>query len=202
VSLPTALGSSPLHVCGLDPSLTSFGGADICGPDVAPKLYRFQTKLVGHERLDYLMDAVTDMARGCDVAVIEGAPMSRLQNAETHMSLVGLHWLVRHTLWGMGIPYAVVQPASRMQWLTGKGRTEKDECLVEAIKRFPMADIRGNDQADALTLAAMGSAFYDCPLVAMPKDRHATLTRTRVNKRTKKHEPVIDWPRLKEALSA
>jgi Holliday junction resolvasome RuvABC endonuclease subunit len=190
-----------VRVCGLDPSLTSFGGAVVQGPGVAPELFRFQTKLTGHPRLAYLMSEVMTIARGCDVAVVEGAPFSRLPGAQTHMALVGLHWLVRHALYEMGVPYAVVEPASRVLWLTGKGKAEKVECVLEVVKRFPLVDVRGDDEADAFTLAAMGAAAYGLPLVKMPADREAVLRRVRVNKRTHKSEPVIDWPRL-AALAA
>jgi Holliday junction resolvasome RuvABC endonuclease subunit len=188
-----------LRVCGLDPSLTSFGGAVTCGPHTPPVLYRFQTKLTGHDRLAYLLSEVTAIAVGCDVAVIEGTPV--MKNAQTAMALAGLHWLTRHALWELGTPYAVVQPASRIKWLAGRGSgVEKDDCLVMAIKRFPLADIRGNDQADALTLAAMGAAAYGAPLVPMPADREAVLSATKVVTRGAKkvRVPSINWPRLKD----
>lgn len=195
---------SHLRVCGLDPSLTSFGGAVTRGPGATPELYRFKTKLLGHERLAYLLDAVAEIARGSDVAVVEGV-LSHMPGAEVHLNLAGLHWLVRHRLHELDVPYAVVTATSRMKWLTGKGHTEKDDCLVEVIKRFPLADVRGNDQADALTLAAMAAAAYGQPLVTMPADRAAVLTATKLVTRgkVKVRVPSIDWPRLRsEALSA
>jgi len=191
--------SGSLRVCGLDPSLTSFGGAVTGGPGVPPELFRFKTKLAGHDRLAYLLDGVAEIARGCDVAVVEGV-LSHMPGAEVHLNLAGLHWLTRHALWELGVPYAVVTATSRMKWLTGKGHTEKDDCLVEVIKRFPLADVRGNDQADALTLAAMAAAAYGAPLVPMPADREAVLFATKLVTRgkVKVRVPSIDWPRLKE----
>jgi crossover junction endodeoxyribonuclease RuvC len=190
--------TSGLRVCGLDPSLTSFGGAVTRGPGATPELYRFKTKLAGDERLAYLLGEVTAIARDCDVAVIEGV-LSHMPGAEVHLNLAGLHHLVRHRLWELGVPYTVVTPSSRMKWLTGKGRVEKDECLTAAIKRFPQADICGNDQADALTLAAMAAASYGEPLVPMPADREAVLTATKLvtQGKVKVRVPCIDWPRLK-----
>jgi Holliday junction resolvasome RuvABC endonuclease subunit len=193
-----------LRVCGLDPSLTSFGGAVTCGPAVSPELFRFKTKLMGHARLDYLLGEVTSIARDCDVAVIEGV-LSHMPGAEAHLNLAGLHWLVRHRLHELGVPYAVIPPSTRMKWLTGKGNAEKDDCLTTAIKRFTLADIGGNDHADALTLAAMGAAAYGQPLVPMPADRDPLLSAAKFATRgkVKVRVPVIDWPRLKtEAFSA
>ena len=98
--------------------------------------------------------------------------------------------------WKEEVPYAIVTPATRMKWLTGKGNTPKDMCLAAAIKRFPMADVTGNDVADALTLAAMGCQYYGHPLVTMPADRTALLTAKRTSK-GHAGEPVIDWPEIK-----
>jgi crossover junction endodeoxyribonuclease RuvC len=193
-----------LRVCGLDGSLTSFGAAVTRGPGAVPELYRFRTKLAGHERLSYLLGEVTAIARDCDVAAVEGV-LSHMPGAEAHLNLAGLHWLVRHRLFELGVPYVVIAPSSRMKWLTGKGRAEKDECLAAAIKRFPLADIDGNDKADALTLAAMTSAAYGMPLVPMPADRREVLTAAKFVKRGagKVRVPAIDWPRLRSgALNA
>jgi crossover junction endodeoxyribonuclease RuvC len=187
-----------LRVCGLDPSLTSFGAAVTRGPGATPELYRFRTKQVGHDRLGYLLGEVTAIARDCDVAVIEGV-LSHMPGAEAHLNLAGLHWLVRHRLHELGVPYAVVAPSTRMKWLTGKGNAEKDDCLTTAIKRFPLAEIGGNDHADALTLAAMGAAAYGQPLVPMPADREALLRATKIVRKSR--VSVIAWPRLKTEAS-
>jgi crossover junction endodeoxyribonuclease RuvC len=194
----------PLRVGGLDPSLSSFGAAVACGPDVSPLLYRLKPKprQVGHERLDFLLTGVAELVEGCDMVVIEGV-LAGMLGAETHMNLIGLHHLLRHLLWGMGIPYAVVSAKTRAKYITGNGSAEKDECLLAAVRRFPMADVAGNDQADALTLAAMGSEYYGQPLVTMPQDRTALLRAKRTDLKHK-GQPVIVWPLLdmKGVLSA
>lgn len=195
--------TSGLRVCGLDPSLTSFGGAVTRGPGATPELYRFKTKLAGHPRLEYLLAEVTCIARDCDVVAVEGV-LSHMAGAEVHLALAGLHWLIRHRLYELGVPYAVIAPSSRMKWLAGKGNAPKDECLATAIRRFPAARIDGNDKADALTLAAMTSAAYGMPLVPMPADREAVLTAAKYVTRgqAKVRVPAIDWPRLKATAAA
>ena len=209
-----ALG--PLRVLGLDLSLTSAGLARVGGAHVALRRARPPADLgLGHERLQWLLREVALFTDGvglfegrCHLAVIEGLSYGSV--SASGFDRAGLFWMVRHQLWGMGVPYAIVAPKTRAKWLTGNGNAEKDECLAAAISRFPLRlfrdpdddppddprGIRGNDVADALTLAAMGAAAYWQPLVPMPKARDELLYATRVNKRTHKREPVIDWPRL------
>jgi hypothetical protein len=162
--------------------------------------------MTGHERLRWLLAAVEGCAFGCDLAVVEGAVLLAQGGGDTRIATAGLHWLVRHRLWETGVPYAVVAPATRAKWITGNGSAGKDLCLTAAAKRFaplfpgrgdddlPFLD--GNDKADALTLAAMGSAAYGDHLVPMPADRTALLHAARTTK-GHKGEPAISWPAIK-----
>lgn len=177
-----------MKIAGLDPSLTSFGIAVTEGPGQV-ELIRLRTRLRGHERIVYLLDALDDHVAGCDVAAVEDVVILAA-GRDARVNLAGLHWMVRHRLWERGIPYAVVAPSTRAKWLTGNGHAGKDECLAAAIKRFTMADITGNDEADALTLAAMCGDAYGCPLVKMPQDRTALLHDKRNG------QPKVAWPRL------
>lgn len=191
--------SEILRVGGLDPSLTSFGIAVTYGPDTVPFVYRVQPRTRGHVRLAVLLDRVAGLVASCDVVAIEGVAYGARGSAL--LDLAGLSWLVRHELWKMGIPYAVIPPATRAKWITGSGTAGKDECLLATAKRFPAAEITGNDQADALVLAAMASEAYGCPLTVMPKTATALLHVTRTDKRHK-GEPVIGWPELNGARLA
>jgi Holliday junction resolvasome RuvABC endonuclease subunit len=193
-----------LAVIGLDPSLTSFGIARTNGPDCLPDLHRIKPRdrskdeplrEFQHQRLAGLLREVETLARGADLAVVEGV-LAGMPGAENHLNLAGLHWQVRHRLWEIHVPYAVITPSTRMKYLTGRGAgVEKTECALAAAKRFPMADITGTDTADALTLAQMGADAYGEPLVQMPADRTALLHARRV-KNPRKGEPVIDWPAI------
>lgn len=155
------------RVVGLDPSLTSFGAASVRGSKVSLERWRVRKK--GHERLNDLLLNVGFLCFDADLFVIEG--LANGARSSSMLDLAGLHWLVRQELWKQRKPYLVVPPSTRAKWLTGRGNASKDECLAAAIKRFTMADIEGNDQADALTLAAMGCAWRGTPLVTMPQDR-------------------------------
>lgn len=173
-------------VLGLDPSLTSFGAALAMG-DAKPQLVRWRPKDRGHQRLGYLRDVMLGVASHADLVVLEGLAFGAKGSAV--LDLAGLHWLLRQALWEVGQPYVVVAPMLRAKWLTGKGNASKDDCLVAALKRFPAADIDGNDVADALTLAAMGMEHLGQPIAQMPADRRELLYST-----NRKHLPQIAWP--------
>jgi crossover junction endodeoxyribonuclease RuvC len=183
-----------LVIGGLDPSLTSTGLV-VCGPDdLPPLMYRIQTKAKGHLRLRFLLHEIWQQLSGCDVVVMEGLAFGAKGSAVT--DLAGLHWLIRHMLWTNLAPYAIVDPRTRMKWLTGNGNASKDMCLAEAIHRFGYREIDGNDKADALTVAAMGCEHYGQPLVTMPADRTALLSAVKTPKGSNVARPVIDWPFL------
>lgn len=188
----------PLIIAGLDPSLTSFGVAVSHGPEGHVLLDRVRPGVLrGHERLTMLLADVGARVTWCDLIVIEGLSFAAKGNAMT--DLAGLHWLIRQELWNLRIPYAVVTPATRAKYITGKGNAGKDECLAAVVKRFPGLDVHGNDEADALTLAQMGADAYGQPLVQMPKDR-TELLHARSTAKGRKGQPVIIWPDMSSAM--
>jgi len=187
---------SPLAIGGMDQSLTSFGFARVCGGQA--KAWRVETgKLRGDERLEVLLEHVRDAAMGLDVVIVEG--LAQKAAGSSLLDLAGLLALVGHELWKMRVPYVVVSPYRRAAYITGKASSPKDQCLAAAIKRFaPVADLTGNDEADAMTLAHMGADHYGCPLVKMPADRieglHAVHPKNTV--RARKGDPIINWPQI------
>ena len=183
-------------VLGLDQSLTSFGGARASSAGEV-ELHRWQPgKRRGHERMQWLLDNVEAAAEGCDFGVIEG--LSFGAKGSSLLDLAGLFGVVCHRLWQIGLPYAVVPPSSRMKYLTGRGQADKDTCLLAVVRRFPDIEVNGNDQADALTMAAMGADWAGFPLVKMPEAHRAVLTA-----KNTKGKPAIDWPVLrKETVDA
>lgn len=188
-----------IRVAGFDPSLTAFGCAllTLPSPDEPSERVRMTgahahtwktTPRQGkHERFQRLLTEVASATAGADLVVIEGLAYGAKGSAV--LDLAGLHWLVRQWLWAHHHDYAVIPPSLRAKWLTGKGNAPKDECLAAAIKRFPDCDVRDNNQADALTLAAMGAEHLGVPLVPMPADRRELLYTN-----NRKGQPQIGWP--------
>jgi crossover junction endodeoxyribonuclease RuvC len=189
-----------LHVVGLDQSLTSFGVAAIYGEETAVWRLRYPARkpdqavrAYQHERLDYLTDGILNAVAGAHVAALEDMAFGAKGDALT--DLAGLYWLVRHTLYRAHVPYVVINSSHRRKWITGSGAAPKDEVLTATIKRFPDVDVRGNDEADALVLAAMTADHYGCPIVAMPADRAALLNGVHTAK-AKRGQPLINWPQI------
>jgi crossover junction endodeoxyribonuclease RuvC len=157
-------------IVGLDGSLTAYGGAVLYShAQLSPDLYTWKTspRQGIHARFRHLAISVLTACKGAELVVLEGLAFGAKGSAVT--DLAGLHWIIRQLLWTNGYQYAIVPPPVRSKWLTGNGRAGKDECLAAAIKRFGhLADIADNNQADAITVAAMGAARMGCPLVQMP----------------------------------
>jgi crossover junction endodeoxyribonuclease RuvC len=128
--------------------------------------------------------------------VIEGLAFGA--KGSSLLDLAGLFHVVTHRLWQLKVPYVVISPFQRAKYLTGRAGASKEDCLIAALKRFPDAGITGNDQADALTLAAMGADWAGFPLVKMPADQRAVLTDVvpakKVAGRVVPAHPAIAWP--------
>lgn len=96
-----------------------------------------------------------------DMVVIE-APSYASKFGHAH-DRSGLWWGIVGVLLTAGYPVVEVPPSNRMKYATGKGNAQKDLVLAAAIRRYPAADITGNDVADAVVLAAMGSRYMGTP---------------------------------------
>lgn len=148
---------------GIDPSLTSTGicivewdgsislrGASSRIDDDTP---RDQIR-----RLRELSAGIVDAVEGFrpdDVVVIEGY-ITHLQSAKRGLIIASWYEIVR-TLVDAGVQHIVViPPTTRAKYATGGGHHQKDKVLIQAIRRYPQADVQNNDEADALFLAAIG----------------------------------------------
>jgi crossover junction endodeoxyribonuclease RuvC len=94
-------------------------------------------------------------------------------------------------LWRAETPYAVVTPQQLKKYATGYGSGKncgKDKVLAAAIRRYPMAEVDGNDVADALVLAAMGADHLGCPLATVPQANRSVLA-------------GVTWPEVRERVT-
>lgn len=157
-------------VVGLDLSLTSSGFArgSSVGRLTPPK------HLTGLERLRWIRGSVLEVVAGAGLVVVEGLAFSSHTGKAAERA--GLWWLVVDALDVAGLPVAVAPPASRCRYATGKGNAPKDAVLAAACRRFPAVDVTGNDQADALWLAAMGCAYLGYPMVELPVGHRQALS--------------------------
>lgn len=163
-----------MKIVGLDLSLTSTGIAMI-GTDVAPAIVsvdRIRTKPAGdnlearHQRMRTIIKGINTWLSSVDLVVIEGlAYASRSPHATER---AGLWWLVIDHLHMRRADVAVVAPTARAKYATGKGNAPKDQVLAAVIRRYPDVEITGNDEADALILAAMGARALSHPIEPRP----------------------------------
>lgn len=151
------------RVLGLDLSLTGTGIARIGAEGVELLTTVRPGKRIGHERIDYILNAIHEAQRGAllDLVVIEGPSYGNQGKGRQrgHHERAGLWWLTTHGLWGIRGAYAVVAPMARAKYATGNGGASKAEVLAAVRERYGhlvTAGVRNDNEADALTLAAMG----------------------------------------------
>lgn len=163
--------SCPL-VVGIDPSLTSTGVATSLGTlECIESKPRGTDIMARRYRLWDLCNRITSAAWADgdpDLVVIEGPGMAALNHGGP--DLIGLWWLLVDRLIGnRNVAPAIVPPACRMKYATGKGNSKKDVCMAAVCRRYPDFEVTGNDTADALTLCAMGRDYLGAPLVVVPQ---------------------------------
>lgn len=166
------------RVIGLDLSLTSTGVSD------GQSVHAIQTTPDEclEARLDRLVRGVVSFAlsptqwtddfpqgRNADLAVIEAPAWSKASQTG-HEELSALRVMVRHRLWRLGIPYALVPPSTLKLATTGYGKATKQQMVAAVDERHGtgLAAVKVKDgrydQADALALAAMGYEHVRHPL--------------------------------------
>jgi Holliday junction resolvasome RuvABC endonuclease subunit len=76
----------------------------------------------------------------------------------------GLWWLVVKALVDHGTEIVMVAPTARAKFATGGGRAGKTEVAVAVGRMLPSVALTSDDQADALTLWAIGRALVGHPV--------------------------------------
>lgn len=165
------------RICGIDISLASTG---VAGPGwvqrITSKGKRADSLADRRARLDRIASQVRGIVSGADLAVIE-QPAYNTPGGSTH-DRSGLWWLTVDMLLHLGVPVVEVSPTARAKYATGKGNAGKDAVLAAVVRRYGhLADIDGNDVADAFILHAMGMDASGRPLVDVPKTHRDALAK-------------------------
>jgi Holliday junction resolvasome RuvABC endonuclease subunit len=179
-----AVAGTGLCIVGLDLSLSATGIACILGATATTR--HLKAGGTGHERMDAILADLAHVISLADVVAVEGPSYgSGTKGRQSgHHERAGLWWLVTHVLLrGSGTPFAVIPPASAKKYATSKGNAGKADMLIAAVRRLPEVDVKDDNEADALWIAAMAADHYGCPIVAMPQANRAALD-------------VVDWPVL------
>ncbi len=173
------------RVLALDLSLTATGLCWIVDGKVHT-LRTLETARRGHARLWEILHEVARYTRQHPhLTVIEGPSYrSKSQSQRGHHERAGLWWLITHQLWASQYPYAVVPPASRAKYATGRGNAGKKEVLEATDRRYRhLIRPKDHNQADALILAALAMHHLRHPLAAVTPTHAAALN-------------GVDWPEL------
>lgn len=174
----TQAPAEPIYV-GLDLSLTSTGIAIIHGDvttvqRITSKGKKGATTADQVERLVSIVECIAGavpLSEHTKIAV-EG-PSYGSTGSAAHI-LGGLWWLVRRYLRDDDV--AVVPPGTVKKYATGKGNAGKDEVLAAVVRRYPHVEVSGNDEADALVLAAIAARLDGHPIEeTLPAAHFSTL---------------------------
>ncbi|WP_051750079.1 hypothetical protein [Phycicoccus jejuensis] len=168
------------RVLGLDLSLAATGLALIDTDDrLVVDTWTHGTKpgpdtITGRlTRLDAITSQVTCLDR-IDLVVIEGPSLGQRAQSGT-FERAGLWWLTVNRLDQDGVRVVEVPPSTLKRYATGKGNASKDAVLLAVARRYPHVDVKSNDEADALVLAAMGARHLGAPVDDLPKGHLAAM---------------------------
>jgi Holliday junction resolvasome RuvABC endonuclease subunit len=176
------------RVVGLDTSLTSTGLARLA---LTPEgelagsvaLIHPASKLKGRERMEWMR---LQIVQECNIPVTRADANERVlvvmekaipQRQAFALENIGLWWLVKHTI-EASPRFTVVQvyATTAKKYLTGNGGAGKDEVLLNVERRYRhIAEVNGNDQADALGFAVMGADRLGWPVPKVTKIQAASL---------------------------
>lgn len=199
----------PLRVIGLDLSLTSTGLSD------GQSVHVIQT-YPGEPleaRLDRLVRGVVSFALSptqwtdrhpqgmlADLAVIEAGAFSRGAQSGAAEILSALRIMVRHRLWRLDVPFAMVAPTTLKLYAAGSGKATKREMAAALYGRHgldlqPVKVKDGRyDMADAFALAAMGRDRVGQPIGwigSVPQQAHGGILPV-----TRSSLDAVVWPDL------
>lgn len=146
------------RIVGIDVSLTSTGVAVIEDGRPAWACVSTSTGRRGDDiptRRKRITRVAVDVTRGPrpTLIVIEGP--SYASRGGSAWDRAGLWWAILDR-WD-GVPVAVVPPANRARWATGRGNADKAAVAAVAARLCPDVALTSSDAADALILALMGS---------------------------------------------
>lgn len=114
-------------------------------------------------RLRSLAGQITERCAGADLVVVEAPTYSGKTTGSAH-DRAGLWWLVVARLTGAGLQVVEAELHAVKMYATGRGNADKDAVLAAVVRRYPLLEVTGNDEADALVLYAMGARFTGTPL--------------------------------------
>ncbi|WP_166791260.1 crossover junction endodeoxyribonuclease RuvC [Cryobacterium sp. Hh7] len=162
---------TPRRVIGIDLSMTSTGLAVIANGIIETHTVTskadagtLRSFIDRSERIAHQIDEVVQF-HGTDLVVIEGLIY---HGKSSSLDKINAHWwmVVKFICEYVDQEPVVVNSSQRCKYATGGASAKKDIVLAAVIKRYPQADPKGNDEADAVIFAAMGARHLGYPVEA------------------------------------
>ena len=119
---------------------------------------------------DITAEVTHEIKRMPTLVAIEAPAFSRVTGHQHDRS--GLWWSIYRSCVENAVPVITPTTNQRMQYATGKGNSQKDIVLTSAIRLWPGVDFHGNDEADALILAAIGARVLGVPIDSVPPSHY------------------------------
>lgn len=183
-----------MKIVGLDPSLTctgvvavehtDSGHSGVTGvwslrsstPTVKETAERRADRILGiaREWVD-LLDGIHADGREPMLIVCESRDFQTSTREGGHAT--DRNWLMGHLLLcarGFGALLVFVSPTSLKLYAAGNGKADKPDVRAAVERRYGVS-VANDDEADALTLAAMGADVYGAPLAPAPEDQRQAL---------------------------
>lgn len=181
-SAPGVVGSEPAPaeqplVIGLDVSITSTG---VAGATWADTLRTWSLPRKGATRADRwarmcaAREQILPFIDGAAL-VVQESPAYSTGDMPGSQDLAWLWWSVYARCAAREIPWVEVGTSTLKVYATGNGRASKEDVVQAVATRRRDVTFRGNDQADALMLAAMGLDTLGYPPVELPKTHRRAL---------------------------
>lgn len=154
-------------IVGVDPSLVACGVAILRHPSIAETPNRPQLHTIGeagkrgattaqraHRLRRQVHRVLAVIPDSCALAVIEG-PAYAATHGGVH-ERAGLWWALYVGLTARRTPVAVCPPQTRAKFATGSGVASKTDVLDAMRHHWTTAQIRNDNEADALAMATAG----------------------------------------------
>lgn len=175
-------------VAAIDLSLTSTGVAVVHSSirvlthTVTSKPPKVETLRTRFERMNAISQEILQIVEPADVVGIEAPAYAAAARSGKLHDRSGLWWHVVSDLIAHGKQVVEVAPTSRCMYATGKGNAGKDLVLASAVRIYKHVAIEGNDQADAVVIAAMISRMIGTPIETgnVPESKLRALAKVRL----------------------
>lgn len=165
------------RVIGLDLSLTSTG---VAGADWAQTLETWSlprkgaTRAQRWARMRAAREQILPFIDSADL-VVQESPAYSTGDMPGSQDQAWLWWAIYGRCAAREIPWVEVGTSTLKVYATSDGRASKEDVVQAVATRRPGLTFRGSDQADALTLAAMGLDHIGHPPVVLPKAHRRAL---------------------------